>query len=74
MKTVVREMHADLNGNGQPGIKDFVAGTKAQLRLLAWLCATIIALLGIFIALEANHQAKSGELNLSETPTMAVSR
>ena len=64
MKGAVKQMHRDLYGNGQPGAMEFIQETKGQLRLLAWLCGTIIALLAVGIALEANRQAHAGILRV----------
>ena len=34
MKSTVQQMHKALYGNGQPGVLEFVSGTRAQFRLI----------------------------------------
>lgn len=49
MKSAVQQLHATIYGNGQPGILDFVSGTRAQFRLIVVLLSAIgvgVAVLG----------------------------
>ena len=64
MKSAIRAHDKTLYGNGQPGIVDFIAQTRGQFRLIVWLLATLIASIGVYAALEANRQARSGLINL----------
>jgi hypothetical protein len=74
VKGAVRDHHASLYGNGQPGVVDFVSATKGQLRLLiilvtafGVLCGTGMLVLGL---LEYNRQSKSGLVE--NPPTVAT--
>jgi hypothetical protein len=62
MRATLIQVHTDLNGNGQPGIKEFVSGLKGQFRLLILLMTAIGVLVAIVGALEANRQFHSGLL------------
>lgn len=70
MRSTIIQHHSDLNGNGQPGIKDFVSGLKGQFRLLVILMTAIGVLVAVLTYLEANRQMHSGMLHVaSQTQT-----
>ncbi len=71
IKSAVRRHECTLYGNGQPGIVDFISQTRGQFRLIVWLLTFILALIGVYIGLEANHQIKLGEINIGCGPVMA---
>ena len=68
MKSAVIQHDADLNGNGQPGIKAFVSSTQGQFRLIVILISVFGLILAIFTFLEANRQMHS-KFSLKVDPT-----
>ena len=72
MKTTVKQLHAAVNGNGQPGILDFVSGMKAQLRLLVVLMTLVGLIVSILALLEGARQLHGNFSHTSSTSTSAV--
>lgn len=65
MKSTIIKLDGQINGNGKPGILDFVTATRAQLKLLVWLVGVALVLLGMVVGFEANRQLH-GEFSLQK--------
>ena len=64
MKSTIKQHHAAIYGNGQPGMLEFIQGTKAQFRLIVLLISIIGVLVAVLTLLEGNRQIHNGELQL----------
>lgn len=65
LRDKVNDHHAMLYGNGREGVLDFIAGLKAQQRLmmaLLTLLITIATVVGVLIAFMAMGMQKQSEL------------
>ena len=71
MKTAVIQHHSAINGNGQPGLLDFMSGQKAQYRLIIAMISVIMLLLTLLLVIEGNRQMKEGILHV-DAPTVTA--
>ena len=71
MKTAVIQHHSAINGNGQPGLLDFMSGQKAQYRLIIAMISVIMLLLTLLLVIEGNRQIKEGILHV-DAPTVTA--
>ena len=64
VKAAVRQHNAAINGNGQPGLLDFMSGIKGQMRLVLALLTflTAVAVFGTFLI--GLHSMKVGRLEI----------
>lgn len=73
VKAAVKQHNAAINGNGQPGLLDFMSGVKAQYRLLLVMISVVGLIVSILAVLEVNHQIHTGQLHIANEPTLAKS-
>ncbi len=71
MKSAIIQHHAAINGNGQPGLLDFMSGLKAQLRLIIALISVGGLILALLTFLVLNRQIKTGLLRVENGRIMA---
>lgn len=64
LRDKVNEHHKLLYGNGQPGILDFVAGLRGQMRLIMALLLFLSTIAAVGTLLVAIHTMKTGELDI----------
>ena len=71
IKSALIQHHAAINGNGQPGLLDFMSGIKAQLRLIIVLLSVGGLIISLLAFLEAQRQIKQGILRV-DAPVVAA--
>lgn len=71
IKSAVIQHHSAINGNGQPGLMDFMSGLKAQLRLLIILVSVGGLILSFLTFLVLNREIKTGMLHVENGSIMA---
>ena len=71
IKSAVIQHHSAINGNGQPGLMDFMSGLKAQLRLLIILVSVGGLILSFLTFLVLNREIKTGMIHVENGSIMA---
>ena len=71
IKSAVIQHHSAINGNGQPGLMDFMSGLKAQLRLIIVLISVGGLVLAFLTFLVLNREIKTGLLRVENRSIMA---
>ena len=64
LRSKVNEHHKALYGNGQPGLLDFIAGLRGQMRLIVGLLLFLSTLAAVGTLLVALHTMKTGRLDI----------
>lgn len=64
VKAAVKQHNSAINGNGQPGLLDFMSGIKGQMRLILALLSflTAVAIVGTFLV--GVHSMKVGRVEI----------
>ena len=71
IKSAVIQHHSAINGNGQPGLMDFMSGLKAQLRLIIVLISVGGLVLAFLTFLVLNREIKTGLIRVENGSIMA---
>ena len=71
MKSAIIQHHAAINGNGQPGLMDFMSGMKAQLRLIIALISVGGLILSLLTFLVLNREIKTGLIQVKNESIIA---